>query len=182
MNSTTMTGSTARAMTTRIACLLLAPLAVALAACSTQAASDPAAPPQAVAQGVHPVSGLRVVDLTVTSNAAGRSVVRNFRVEVAATQQEQARGLMFRTQMGEDEGMIFPLERVRMASFWMRNTVIPLDIIFIGPDNRILNIAAMTTPYSEQSVPSIAPAKAVLELNGGRAAELGIAPGDLVNW
>lgn len=178
MTKTGRPGATVR----KVACLLLAPLAVALAACSTQAASDTVAPPQTAARSVHPISGLEVVDLTVTSTVEGRDVVHRFRVEVAATPQEQARGLMFRTQMGADEGMIFPLDRVRMASFWMKNTVIPLDIIFIGPDNRIVNIAAMTTPYSEESIPSIAPVKAVLELNGGRAAELGIGPGDLVDW
>jgi len=69
-----------------------------------------------------------------------------------------------------------------MASFWMRNTVIPLDIIFVGPDGRILNIAANTVPYSEESVRSVGPAGAVLELNAGRTAELGVAAGDLVEW
>ena len=153
--------------------------AVTLAACSTQAASEAQTAPAVVESAVHPESGLEVIPLTVTT-ADGTE--HAFRVEVAASPQEQQRGLMFRTSMGADEGMIFPLARVRMASFWMRNTVIPLDIIFIGPDNRILNIAAMTTPYSEESVPSIAPAKAVLELNGGRAGELGIKAGDLVEW
>ena len=74
------------------------------------------------------------------------------------------------------------LAQVRMASFWMRNTVIGLDIIFIGTDNRILNIAANAVPYSEESIPSAGPTKAVLELNAGRAAELGLAPGELVAW
>lgn len=157
---------------------VLLPAVIALSACSTQAASDTATPSATQAASVHPESGLQVIDLVVATSAGPR----RFRVEVAATPQEQQRGLMFRTQMGPDEGMIFPLAQVRMASFWMRNTVIPLDIIFIGPDNKIINIAANTVPYSESPVPSEAPAKAVLELNGGRAAELGIAPGDLVTW
>ena len=157
---------------------ILLPAAIALGACSTQAATDAAGAPVAQEPAVHPESGLAVIDLSVTG-ASGR---HPFRVEVAASPAEQQRGLMFRTAMGADEGMIFPLAQVRMASFWMRNTVIPLDIIFIGPDNRILNIAANTTPYSETPVPSIGPAKAVLELNGGRAAELGIVAGDLVAW
>ena len=172
-----MKGPMADRLIAKFAVLVLVPAAIALAACSTQAATDTAGSAAAQA-AVHPVSGLEVRDLTVTS----RGTAHRFRVEVAATPQQQQRGLMFRTQMGADEGMIFPLAQVRMASFWMRNTVIPLDIIFIGPDNRILNIAANTTPYSEESIPSVAPAKAVLELNGGRAAELGIAPGDLVEW
>lgn len=157
---------------------LLAAAGLALAACSTQAATDTSDATVAQAPGVHPESGLEVIDLTVT----GTTGAHRFRVEVAATPQQQQRGLMFRTAMGANEGMIFPLAQVRMASFWMRNTVIGLDIIFIGPDNRVLNVAANAVPYSEQSIPSAGPAKAVLELNAGRAAALGIAPGDLVEW
>ncbi len=157
---------------------LLAAAGLALAACSTQAATETADAPVSQAPGVHPESGLEVIDLTVTS-AGGP---HRFRVEVAATGQQQQRGLMFRTAMGADEGMIFPLAQVRMASFWMRNTVIGLDIIFIGPDNRVLNVAANAVPYSEESIPSAGPTKAVLELNAGRAAALGIQPGDLVEW
>ena len=156
----------------------LAAAGLALAACSTQAATDGSAASAAQTAAVHPESGLEVIDLAITTSAGEHK----FRVEVAATPEQQQRGLMFRTAMGPDEGMIFPLAQVRMASFWMRNTVIPLDIIFIGPDNRVLNVAANAVPYSEASVPSVGPAKAVLELNGGRAAELGIAAGDLVTW
>lgn len=154
--------------------------ACALAACSTQGAA-PAGEAAAVQQepGVHPVSGLQVIPLTVTGTD-GRA--HAFRVEVAATGEQQQRGLMFRTQMGADEGMIFPLAQVRMASFWMHNTVIPLDIVFIGPDHKVINISANATPYSEESRPSAAPAMAVLELNGGRAAALGIGPGASVQW
>lgn len=157
----------------------LFPLALALLlapACSPQAAQP--APAPAEQQAVHPVSGLEVIPLTVTSGEATHS----FRVEVARTEAEQAQGLMFRREMGADEGMLFPREQPRMASFWMKNTVIPLDIIFIGADRRIINIAANTVPYSTDMVPSEAPALAILELNGGRAAELGIEPGALVEW
>ncbi len=89
---------------------------------------------------------------------------------------------MFRTAMGTDEGMIFPEKTPRKAAFWMRNTVIPLDLLFIGPDQRVLNIAADAVPYDETPLPSAGPVIAVLELNAGRAAELGIAPGDRVDW
>jgi uncharacterized membrane protein (UPF0127 family) len=89
---------------------------------------------------------------------------------------------MFRTEMGADEGMIFPKEPAQMRSFWMRNTVIPLDMVFIGPDHRIVNVIADAEPYSLDPRPSAAPVIAVLELNGGRAAELGIGPGDTVTW
>ncbi len=78
--------------------------------------------------------------------------------------------------------MIFPSNPPAPRGFWMKNVPIPLDIIFVGTDNRILNIAAMTTPYSEESVLSAGMTNAVLELRGGLAAELGIKPGDLVEW
>jgi uncharacterized membrane protein (UPF0127 family) len=89
---------------------------------------------------------------------------------------------MFRTEMGADEGMLFPYDPPRVLSFWMKNTVIPLDLVFIGPDRRVINVAADAAPYSEDQIRSDAPAIAVLELNGGRAAELGIGPGAEVSW
>ncbi len=154
----------------------LAPiLAATLAACSPNAREASAASTQSA---VHPESGLRVVPLTVTH--AGK--LHKFKVEVAASPAEQQKGLMFRTRMGADEGMIFPMSPPREASFWMRNTVIPLDLIFVAPDGRIANIAANAVPYSESHLTSAGPVKAVLELNGGRAAELGIAAGAKVEW
>lgn len=146
----------------------------ALLACSPGAAGN--APTAQTA--VHAESGLPVIPLTVTTGQTRHS----FRVEVAKTSEEQARGLMFRTAMGPDEGMIFPMNPPRTASFWMHNTVIPLDIIFVGTDGRILNIAANAVPYDERPLPSAGVVKGVLELNGGRAAQLGIGPGSLVEW
>src|SRR5690606_39327706 len=105
-----------------------------------------------------------------------------FTVEVARTPQEQARGLMFRTELGPNEGMVFPRNPPDVASFWMKNTPLPLDIIFIGEDGRIMNIAANTVPYSLDSVSAVGLTSAVLEIPGGRAAELGIEPGDAVEW
>ena len=113
-------------------------------------------------------------------NTAG--TVHRFSVELADDPDERARGLMFRTAMGPDEGMIFPMNPPRTASFWMRNTVISLDLIFVAPDGRISNIAANAVPYDERPLLSIGPVKAVLEIPGGRAAQLGIAPGDKVAW
>lgn len=89
---------------------------------------------------------------------------------------------MFRTELADDKGMIFPFADARMAGFWMKNTVIPLDIIFIRADGKIENIAANTTPYSTDPVELTAPVAAVLELRGGLTAELGIKPGDSVHW
>ena len=156
---------------------LLGAIAVALVACSP-GAGDAAPQSSQAAPAVHPVSGLTVIPLKVTSGGK----VHTFRVELARTPQEQAKGLMFRTEMGPDEGMIFPFDPQRGASFWMRNTVIPLDLIFVAPDGRISNIAANAVPYDETPLSSLGDAKAVLELNGGRAAQLGIKAGDRVEW
>lgn len=156
---------------------LLLPLLLILPACSSQAA-ERASTPSAQKASIHPISGLEVIPLTVTS--LGKS--HEFRVEVARTAQEQARGLMFRTEMGPNEGMLFPYEQPRVLSFWMKNTVLSLDLIFIGPDRRVINVAANAVPYSEQSIVSAAPAIATLELNAGRAAELGIVAGAQVDW
>ena len=155
-------------------------LLFAAAACSPLAASSTTAqaPAAATTPAVHPVSGLTVIPLTVTS-ASGAHV---FKVEVASTPAEQSRGLMFRAEMGADEGMIFPMEPPRPAAFWMKNTVIPLDIIFIGPDRKVLTIAANAVPYDLQPLPSVGDAACVLELIGGHAAQLGIKPGDKVSW
>lgn len=110
-----------------------------------------------------------------------------FAVEVARTGEEQARGLMFRTDIADDGGMLFapyPPEGgpPREASFWMKDTPTALDIIFIRQDGTIARIAADTTPYSELPVSSGEPVAAVLEVRAGRAAALGIAEGDRVSW
>ncbi len=150
----------------------------ALAACSPQDRTSAASAAAQAQPSRHPESGLEVIPLTVTQNGK----VHRFTVEVAKSEEEQAKGLMFRKQMGADEGMIFPRRPPDVPSFWMRNTVIPLDIIFIGTDGKILNIAANAVPYSLESLPSAGVASAVLELNGGRAAQLGIGPGAKVEW
>ncbi len=149
---------------------------VLLAACSPQPATE--ATPAASVAAVHPVSGLPVIPLTVATPKGKHT----FRVEVAQSDAEQAKGLMFRTQLGPDEGMIFPREPIDIPSFWMKNTPLPLDIIFIGTDRRVLNVAANTTPYALTPVGAVGMASAVLEIPGGRAAELGIAPGAQVSW
>jgi uncharacterized membrane protein (UPF0127 family) len=160
----------------RLAPLLLSLIsATALVACAPQDSGATAAP-QALA--AHPVSGLRVIPLTVQAGGT----THRFRVEVAESAEAQARGLMFRTEMGADEGMIFPYAAPQQLSFWMRNTVLPLDLVFIGADKRVINVSANAVPYSEAQLMSDGPAIAVLELNGGRAAQLGIGPGAVVSW
>ena len=163
--------------------LIAAGMGLALLACSSQSQSSQGASaaessPAPAANALHPVSGLPVIDLSVTSSK-GRHA---FRVELAESPQAQARGLMFRTDMGKDEGMLFPSSPPGVRSFWMKNTPLSLDIVFIGMDGRIINIADHTVPYSLESVVSYDVALAVLELRAGRCDELGIAPGDKVEW
>ena len=122
---------------------------------------------------------------TVTiESGANRHV---FKVDVARTPEEQKKGLMFRTGIPADGGMLFapyPPEGgpPREASFWMKDTPSSLDLIFIRADGTIATIAENTIPFSEDQVKSGEPVAAVLEINGGRAAELGISPGDKVRW
>lgn len=123
-------------------------------------------------------AGLEQARLTIHSGDRRHKFV----VEVARTPQEQARGLMFRQSLAPDRGMLFPYDPPQPASFWMKDTLIPLDIIFIGPDRRISGIAANTVPLSLESVPAPGPVSAVLEIAGGRSAELGITAGDTVEW
>ena len=103
-----------------------------------------------------------------------------FQVEVARTPAEQSLGLMYRQSLAPDRGMLFAYRVPRVISMWMKNTFIPLDMLFIGEDGRIGHIAAETTPLSEESISSEGPAIAVLEVPGGTAERLGIGVGDRV--
>nr|WP_294847512.1 DUF192 domain-containing protein [uncultured Sphingomonas sp.] len=123
-------------------------------------------------------AGLEQVPLTITSN----SKVHRFTVEVAASEEQQMTGLMNRPALARDRGMIFPFPQPRIASFWMKNTLIPLDIIFVRTDGTIANVAANAIPLSLEAVSSDGEVGSVLEINGGQAAELGIGPGDKVEW
>ena len=106
---------------------------------------------------------------------------KTFRVEVADSSEEQALGLMFRDSMPADEGMIFIFPNEAPRSFWMKNTRIPLDIMYFDKDLKLVSISADTPPCKVSrcpSYPSIAPAQYVLELNAGMAASLGVGVGD----
>ncbi len=144
-----------------------------LSGCSKDASSSSTAAAQKAA----------TVPVTVTT-AQGKHV---FQVEPARTTAEQAQGLMYRTDLKPDGGMLFapyPPEGggPRVAEFWMKNTPTSLDILFIRADGTIARIAENTPPFSEGKIPSGEPVAAVLELVGGRAAELGISEGDSVSW
>lgn len=150
-----------KAATAALALMLGAPLAA-----TVPAKADP------------PVIVLPMVKLTLTTADRKPHV---YRVEVAKTGEQQARGLMFRHAMARDRGMIFPMTPPRPASFWMENTYLPLDIIFIAPGGEVLNIVH-GQPLSRDQLNSLGTATAVLELNAGEAARIGLKPGDRADY
>ncbi|WP_164118270.1 DUF192 domain-containing protein [Sphingorhabdus sp. Alg239-R122] len=153
--------------------------AASLAACTAPGtAQGESAQGEAPDYTVNAQSGLEVVPLTITDG----DKVHTFRVEVARTPAQQAKGMMFRTEMADDTGMIFPFQIPKMASFWMRNTVISLDLVFVRQDGTIESIAANAEPYSLEGIRSGEPVAMVLEIRGGLAKELGISAGDTVHW
>lgn len=103
-----------------------------------------------------------------------------FDVELALSNAQRSMGLMYRAELAPNHGMLFIFGDVRSRSFWMRNCLISLDIIFLNPDGSIINIVANAEPGTDTPRRSGTPAKAVLEIPGGRAAELGLEPGDTV--
>jgi len=115
-----------------------------------------------------------------TLEIASKSGVHVFQVELATTPEEQERGLMFRRELPPGQGMLFDFHVDQPVSFWMKNTYIPLDMIFIRGDGRILRIAENTEPLSEKLIPSGGAVRAVLEVIGGTAKKLGITTGDRV--
>jgi hypothetical protein len=125
---------------------------------------------------LHPVFAGGVGTLEIIS----KSGVHPFAVELATNDAERSRGLMFRKELPEGSGMLFDFEHDQPVSFWMHNTYISLDMIFIRGDGRILRIAENTQPMSDRLVPSGGPVRAVLEVIAGTARKLSIAPGDRV--
>jgi uncharacterized membrane protein (UPF0127 family) len=178
--------------------LVLALTAAALTACARDAAPEPAVDGPAVAPPpARPAAEAAPAAVPLPPNAprvepgpveplevaTARGPVR-FQVEIADSPAEAQQGLMWRGSMPADRGMLFDMLAahggVGPQAFWMKNTYIPLDIIYIGEDGRIVSIAKNTQPLSEASIPSGAPARAVLEINAGLSDRLGIAPGDRV--
>jgi uncharacterized membrane protein (UPF0127 family) len=109
--------------------------------------------------------------------ASGRHA---FQVEVMRTDEQRGRGLMFRQSLPDNRGMLFDFKVDGPVSMWMRNTYIPLDMVFIFADGRVHRVEANTEPLSERTIPAGANVRAVLELNAGTAARLGLRPGDRV--
>ena len=100
-----------------------------------------------------------------------------FRVEIADDESERARGLMYRENLPAAAGMLFVYDRAQPVSFWMKNTLIPLDMLFIGPDGRVRKVQENAVPRDETPIPGGADIRYVLEIGGGLAARLGIGPG-----
>ncbi len=124
-----------------------------------------------------PLQSFQTADLTI--DTAGGP--QHFTIELADTPLQQEQGLMFRRQMAADAGMLFTFPDSRTAEFWMHNTFIPLDMVFIAADGHIADLHERAVPMSDAIVASTVPVHAVLELNGGTIARLGLKVGDLVH-
>lgn len=106
--------------------------------------------------------------------------LQNFMVEIADSPREREYGLMCRKSVAPDRGMLFIFPAAQPQAFWMRNTLASLDIIYIGADGRVVSISRNARPLDETPLPSVGPAKYVLELAAGRAAQIGLLPGDRI--
>ena len=115
--------------------------------------------------------------LTITTRDGSRTV---FNVELALTDAQREQGLMFRRMMGENEGMLFDFKQAQKVYMWMKNTVLPLDMLFMDKAGRITRIKQDAVPFSEEILSSGGPVRYVLELNAGAARKFKIAEGDLV--
>ena len=154
-----------------LAAVLATPLIFA-GACRAEG-PPPVATPAPVASA--PASALETVTI---DTARGPTT---FKVEIADDEEERERGLMYRSSLAPDMGMLFEWTVPAQRAFWMKNTYIPLDIIYIGFNGRIVSISAMAQPFDETPLPSHGAVLGVLEIAGGRAAELGIDIGDQVH-
>lgn len=138
-------------------------------------------PATALAHRMHIESLSHFPRATLTIAARGHHQDR-FRVWVADTPARQVQGLMFVRELPADQGMIFPVNPPRVAQFWMKNTYIPLDMLFVGPDGRIEKITANAKPFSLAILSSGEPVEAVIEIRGGEAKKLGLHVGARVRW
>ncbi|MGC9362801.1 MAG: DUF192 domain-containing protein, partial [Candidatus Syntrophosphaera sp.] len=105
-----------------------------------------------------------------------------FDIEIASSEQASMQGLMYRENLDESQAMLFDPEGLANTPFWMKNTYIPLDIIFIDDDNRIMNIVENTRPFSEERIYSDGIYRYVLEINAGLSEKHGLTPGDRIEW
>lgn len=124
-----------------------------------------------------PQAETAVEPLTITT-ASGKHV---FSAEVMRTDEQRSRGLMFRRYMPPDRGMLFDFKQEQPVMMWMKNTYLPLDMVFIARNGTVINVAENTEPMSERTIPSAGPAYAVLEVNAGTAKRIGLKRGDKVS-
>ena len=125
--------------------------------------------------------GLAQAAETSTLTIDSSQGLQSFKVELATTPTQMELGLMYRQNLAADAGMLFVYPSEQSVAFWMKNTLIPLDMLFIGADGRIRRIVERTIPLSTNPIPSGDPVRAVLEINGGAAERLGIHAGDMVH-
>ncbi len=111
-----------------------------------------------------------------------KDTIRKIEIELAESDEERMQGMMYRRSMDDNKGMLFIFETEEPQSFWMKNTIIPLDIMFVNAKKEIIKIHKSTTPFSEKSYPSEKPATYVVEVSGGFADKYGIKEGDLISF
>jgi uncharacterized membrane protein (UPF0127 family) len=128
---------------------------------------------------LNPKSAQALPESPLTVSSGGKS--HRFTVELADDDTERGIGLMHRGQMADDHGMLFDFETPRRVAFWMRNTFIPLDMLFLKSDGEVVSIIENVTPHSEDTVGPSRPVRAVLELNAGLVKKLGLKVGDMVH-
>ncbi|MBS0234803.1 MAG: DUF192 domain-containing protein [Proteobacteria bacterium] len=129
-----------------------------------------------------PAASAKMRQDRLTIASANGSATHSFAIEVAATEKEKALGLMFRTELSDGQGMLFPYAAERNLQMWMHNTYIPLDMLFIRADGTIARIEERAEPLSDRVISSGSPVLAVLEIPGGAAGRLGIKTGDKVSY
>lgn len=113
---------------------------------------------------------------------SGGEKIKKIDVEIAENEAEHAKGLMYRSYMPDSVGMLFIFQNVQPQSFWMKNTHIPLDIIYVGPDKKIVSIQKNAKPFSEDNLPSYGDVQYVVEVNGGYTDQYGIKVGDSIQF
>jgi hypothetical protein len=152
--------------------LLLLGLALFVAACSSESSrqSDAALAPTFTKEG------------TLTFLRPDGTALRTIDVEFAETEAERTRGLMRRRSMGYDKGMLFLFDDASTAGMWMKNTPLPLDVIFVAPDSTVINVVKRTKPFSLDPIQPTAPKKYVVEVRAGFADRFGITPDTRIRW
>ena len=119
---------------------------------------------------------------TLTFYQPGGDTLKTIAIEIADTNAERQRGLMRRRSMGYNRGMLFIFEEVDDSGMWMKNTPLPLDIVFVAPDSQIINIVRRTTPFSEKNIDPAAPKKFVVEVRAGFASRYGLTDSTRIRW